>query len=292
MQQLVDLFGFLSVVLRAGTLIFQSLLLGGIVFILWTARGVPGNPESIQKMQSGSWTLLRLSTIGLIVMQVLYLYVNSAVLMTTAEIGFRDVIGANFFLSGSIVLVAAVATYLVARQQWKFARWLILLLAMVVLGASVMTNHAASRLDGRPLLITLTTIHEAATAVWIGGLPFLVLALFRDKEEEARWHITERFSRMALISVGAIVFSGVGMSIRYIASWRAVLGTAYGVMVTAKALMLAVLMLLGRHQLLAAAQHQQRSGDAPLAPTHRSGSWDRDHGDFDGGLAHLATARG
>ena len=245
MQQLVDLFGFLSVVLRAGTLVFQSLLLGGIVFVLWTARGVPGNPESIQKMQSGSWTLLRLSTIGLIVMQVLYLYVNSAVLMTTAEIGFRGVIGANFFISGSIVLVAAVSAYLVACQQWKFARWLLPVLAMTVLGASVMTNHAASRLDGRPLLITLTTIHEAATAFWIGGLPFLVLALFRDKEEEARWYITERFSRVALISVGAIVFSGLGMSIRYIASWRAVLGTAYGVMVTAKVLMLAVLMLLG-----------------------------------------------
>ena len=107
MQQLVDLFGFLSVVLRAGTLIFQSLLLGGIVFILWTARDVPGNPESILKVQSGSWTLLRLCTIGLIVMQVLYLYVNSAVLMTTAEIGFRGVIGANFFISGSIVLVAS-----------------------------------------------------------------------------------------------------------------------------------------------------------------------------------------
>ena len=245
MRQLVDLFGFLSVVLRAGTLVFQSLLLGGIVFVLWTSRGVPGNPESIQRVQSGSWTLLRFSTIGLIVMQVLYLYVNSAVLMTTAEIGFRAVIGANFFLSGSIVLVAAVATYAVARQQWKFARWLVPVLAMTVLGASVMTNHAASRLDDRPLLIVLTTIHEAATAVWIGGLPFLVLALFRDKDEAARWHITERFSRVALICVGAIVFSGLGMSMRYIASWGAVLGTAYGVMVTAKVLMLGALMLLG-----------------------------------------------
>lgn len=245
MQPLVDLFGFLSVILRAGTLVFQSLLLGGIVFVLWIARGAPGNPESIEKMQSGSWTLLRFSTIGLIVMQVLYLYVNSAVLMTTAEIGFRAVIGANFFLSGSIVLAAAVAAYLVARQQWKVAHWLLPVLAMTVLGASVMTNHAASRLDGRPLLIILTTVHEAAPAFWIGGLPFLVLALFRDKEEAVRWHITERFSRVVLVSVGAIVFSGMGMSLRYIASWRAVLGTAYGVMVTAKVLMLAALMLLG-----------------------------------------------
>ena len=35
------------------------------------------------------------------------------------------------------------------------------------------------------------------------------------------------------------------MSLVYIGSWRAVLGTAYGVMVTAKAVMLGVLMLLG-----------------------------------------------
>src|ERR1035438_8661863 len=117
MQQLVDLFGFLSVVLRAGTLVFQSLLLGGIVFVLWIARGAPGNPASIEKMQSGSWTLLRFSTIGLVVMQVLYLYVNSAVLMTTAEIGFRAVLGANFFLSGSIVLAAAMADHLVDRKS-------------------------------------------------------------------------------------------------------------------------------------------------------------------------------
>lgn len=245
MQQLVDLFGFLSVVLRAGTLVFQSLVLGGVVFLLWIARAVPGNPDSFQKVRSSSWTLLRFSAIGLIVMQVLYLYVNSAVLMTTAEIGFREVIGANFFISGSIVLAAAVATWLMARPGWKFAHWLLPVLGMTVLGASVMTNHAASRLDGRPLLITLTTIHEAATAFWIGGLPFLVLALFRDRDEEARWYITERFSRLALVSVGAIVLSGLGMSILYVASWRAVLGTAYGVMVTAKVLMLAVLMLLG-----------------------------------------------
>ncbi len=42
-----------------------------------------------------------------------------------------------------------------------------------------------------------------------------------------------------------IVISGLGMSLVYIGSWKAVLGTAYGVMVTAKAAMLGVLVLLG-----------------------------------------------
>jgi len=113
------------------------------------------------------------------------------------------------------------------------------------MGASVMTNHAASRLEGRPTLIALSCIHELATGFWIGGLPFLVLALHRARDLNTRWYITERFSRMALVSVGALVLSGTVMSVLYIGSWGAVLGTAYGVMVGAKAVMLGALLLLG-----------------------------------------------
>ena len=46
--KLVDLFSFLSVVLRAGTLVFQSVLLGGVLFVLWIARRSPdASDESI-----------------------------------------------------------------------------------------------------------------------------------------------------------------------------------------------------------------------------------------------------
>lgn len=245
MQQLVNLFAFLSVVLRAGTLVFQSLLLGGTVFLAWISRGVPGDGEQSARMHRGSWTLLSVSAIGLAVVQSLYLYVNSAVLMTTAEIGLGGVIGANFFISGSIVLCAAMAATILAQLRSKISLWLLLVLAAVVLGASLMTNHAASRMEGRPLLIALTGLHEAATGFWIGGLPFLVLALWRDKDSAARLYVTERFSRLALLSVTLIVISGMGMSVVYIGSWQAVLGTAYGVMVLAKAVMLGVLLLLG-----------------------------------------------
>ncbi len=245
MRQLVELFGFLSVVLRAGTLVFQSLLLGGVVFIVWTSRGTPGEAAQRDRMESGSWTLLRLSIIGLILIQTLYLYVNSAVLMVTAELGFSGVIGANFFISGSVVLCAALAALLASFFRGRLVSWGLLVPAIVVLGASLMTNHAASRMDGRTLLVALTATHEAATGFWVGGLPFLVLALYRDRDSAARWYITERFSRLALISVILIVASGLGMSLKYVGSWRAVLGTAYGVMVLAKASMLGVLILLG-----------------------------------------------
>jgi len=244
--KLVDLFSFLSVVLRAGTLVFQSVLLGGVLFVLWTARSSPAaSEESIARVQASSWKLLRLSAVGLAIVQLLYLYVDSAVLMASADIGFSGVVGANFFISGSIVLVAALLTAIVASGNKRVARWALPVLTVVIMAASVMTNHAASRLEGRPMLITLSSIHELATGFWIGGLPFLVLGLHRAKDLDTRWYITERFSRMALFSVGALAISGLIMSILYIGSWKAVLGTAYGIMVLAKVTMLGALLILG-----------------------------------------------
>lgn len=246
MLALVDLFAFLSVILRAGTLVFQSLLLGGVLFVLWVARSSPeAAPDSLARIQKSSWRLLQISAVGLAVVQLLYLYVNSAVLMATAEIGFDGVIGANFFISGGIVLTAAVLTAIVASSNKDFAKYALPVLTVIIMAASVMTNHAASRLEGRPLLIALSSIHELATGFWIGGLPFLVLGLFCAKDLTTQWCVTERFSRMALVSVGLLVLSGIVMSVLYIGSWSAVLGTAYGVMVGAKVTMLGALLVLG-----------------------------------------------
>ena len=244
--KLVDLFSFFSVVLRAGTLVFQSVLLGGVLFALWVARASPEvAPEGLGRVQASTWRLLRIGAVGKVQMQLLYLYVKSALLMATAEIGFSEVIGENYFISGCIVLTAALAIVILASGDHRVSKWTLPLLALVVLGGSVMTDHAASRLELRPLLITLSCIHELATGFWIGGLPFLILGLFRAKDSTTRWYVTERFSRMALASVAALVISGITMSVIYIGSWRAVLGTSYGVMVLAKATMLGALLLLG-----------------------------------------------
>jgi putative copper resistance protein D len=246
MQQLVDLFGFFSVVLRAGTLVFQSLIAGGIFFVLWTARSSPELlHESMERVHSIAWRLLRISAIGLAVVQLLYLFVDSSVLMTTAEIPFSGVLGASFFVAGGVILGAATLTAVVASRKNKLARYALPVLAVIILGASLMTNHAVSRLDNRLYLITVSTIHLAATGLWIGGLPFLMLGLFRARDLTARWYITERFSRSALFCVGALALSGLAMSFSYIGSVREILGTAYGVMVSAKALMLGALLVLG-----------------------------------------------
>jgi putative copper resistance protein D len=244
--QLADLFEFFSVVLRAATLVFQSVLLGGVLFVLWVARSPANTPEDhLAAVKRSSLALLRAGAIGLGVAQILYLSIDSTVLMGTADLCFRDVIGANFFLAASGILIAAVLTVAVIAMQQNFRALMLPLLASVVLAASLVTNHAASRLDHRAVLIVLTAMHELATGFWIGGLPFLILGLFRARDRQTRWYLTERFSRVALVSVAALILSGLGLSLAFIGSWRAVLGTTYGVLVTAKVSMLLVLLLVG-----------------------------------------------
>ncbi len=240
MLQLVDLFEYFSVLLRAGTLVFQSLVVGGVLFGLWTARSaaqVP--PADIATVQSTSFRLLRASAVGLAIVQVLYLYVDSSVLMATAGISFGGVVGASFFVAGSCMLVGAIGTAVVSSMGPKTRSIGLPMLAALILAASVMTNHAAARMTGRAPLVALTLLHEGATGFWIGGLPFLIFfALLRFKDKTTQLYVTERFSRSALFSVGTIVASGLLMGLAYVGSLRAIFGTAYGVMVTAKAVML------------------------------------------------------
>jgi putative copper resistance protein D len=244
--RLVNIFGYLSVLLRAGTLIFQSLLLGGTLFTFWIARPSPEIADySLEKVQSSSLRVLRIAAIALAIVQALYLYVNSAVLMASAEIAFRDIVGANFFISGSIVMVAALLVVIVTTGHRKFTVIWLGLLVFTILAASAMTNHAASRMEGRTPLVILSFLHELATGFWIGGLPFLLLGLFVGNTSATQWRLTRRFSQIALISVAIIAVSGVALSFKYIGSIRALFGTAYGVMVAAKASMLAALLLLG-----------------------------------------------
>jgi putative copper resistance protein D len=246
MQQLVDLIEYLSLLSRAGTLIFQSLLLGGVLFLIWIASPAPDLPEdSIGAVRCSSLRLLRVSAIGLATLQGISLYVDSVVLMTTAEIRFRSVIGANFFVAGSCMLIAAVFTFFMAKETANIRPLRLLLLVAILLSASVMTDHAVARLSARSLLFALTFLHKGATGLWIGGLSFLILALFRTNDRLTQSYLASRFSRVAVISVAVLLASGFAMGVIYIGSVGAVFGTAYGVMVAAKAVMMGALMVLG-----------------------------------------------
>src|SRR5260370_14711886 len=67
-----------------------------------------------------------------------------------------------------------------------------------------MTSHAMARLDYRAPLVAFTALHQAATATWLGGLPYLLIAIRRAPSPDFARHLSARFSRLALVSVALL----------------------------------------------------------------------------------------
>src|SRR5256886_8494645 len=116
----------------------------------------------------------------------------------------------------------------------------------VVLGVSgAGTSHSAARLQYRGVLVALDAAHQRAAAAWLGRFVHLVAGAFPRPGDQRPVTFLRRFSSVALVSVAALVVAGVGLSLVYVDGISAAFGTAYGIMIMTKALMLAGLLVLG-----------------------------------------------
>lgn len=242
MVRLLGIFGFLVVLLRAAILCLQSVTIGGILFFTAVARRAEQRNEALLR---SSWKLIRWTAIGLAATQLFFVIANSLVLRATVGLSISEVMGANFVWAGALAFLAGLAIAFAPKNLRERFPQFLLIPAAVMLASSVMTSHSASRMEDRPALIALTVVHYLATASWIGGLPFLLLAMKKLPEGEARAAVVRRFSRLAQISVALLVLAGFGMSWAYVGSINAIYGTAYGVMVSAKVILLLCLLVLG-----------------------------------------------
>jgi putative copper resistance protein D len=234
------LFGIITVVLRAATLVFQSLVIGGIVFQRWIAA----DDKATMREQRPGVLLVRFAAGALALAQLLYLAINTMLLNETLGLGLADVVTANFFVVGLATIVASFTIAAVPSRRLVRPGNLITLLALVVLACGVLASHSVSRMEDRVFLVAFTTVHQLAAAVWIGGLPQLWLSL-RGSDSAREPVTTQRFSRLALISVIALLGSGLAMALRYVDSPTAIYGTSYGIMLAVKVLFFGVLFSIG-----------------------------------------------
>jgi len=242
MARLLQVFGFLSVLFRGATLTFQSLAIGGIVFLIFVVRRTK---EDLAALQQACLLWIRRSAIALVVMQVSYVLANSIILRQSAEVPLREILGANFVLAGLIGIVSAftVIALTAARPSTGYAD--LLLPATAIIASSVMTSHSMSRLDYRAPLVVFTALHQAATAAWLGGLPYLLIAIRRARSPEFARQLSARFSQLALVSVAVLASAGLLLSFAYVGSLQALYGTSYGAMVATKVLLFGLLLFLG-----------------------------------------------
>jgi copper resistance protein D len=188
----LDIYTLLAVILRALALVFEALMIGGVIFRFVSV------PEDCEHRLNASLTrMIRVSAALLALTAFVYLSINSALLMLSTNLRWRDLCGASFFVWGAVVIVGAGVCG--ACAQATRARALCSGGCILALVAAVMTSHSAARLDHRAILIGLTAAHHLAGAAWIGGLPYLLLALTRTSDPSACKTVLRRFSSTATI---------------------------------------------------------------------------------------------
>jgi putative copper resistance protein D len=244
---LIDLFGYLSIVIHGLTIAAQSIALGSVLFLALLLRPIVARlGPAGEHIERTCTAIAAWSALALVLCEAATVALQSAVLIGTVDLSLTETLQANFAIAGMVKIAAAglIALTLFMRGRRAPVAPLLALVA-IVLAAATLTTHAAARLDHRAPLLAVEFLHQFGAAIWIGGIPCFLVALARVQGAEAWRLVGSRFSRMSMAGVACILVSGITMCVAYIGDWAAFYGTAYGVMVGAKIAMFLMLLGLG-----------------------------------------------
>jgi putative copper resistance protein D len=249
MQLFIDIYGFLSVLLRGSILTAQSLTIGGVAFLLALALPLaPALAQTKDRIFSRLMRLLFWSAACLVGLEALNIASLSVLLVGAMNLSVKEALGAEVVISDLLVLApAAVIAFESHRPRTAYSgqQYLLAAMALALLCAQVSTTHSASRLGSPASLMAAEYLHMLGAAIWIGGIPYFLVSLSQT-QDGATWRlIGRRFSLMSICAVGMIAFGGAAMSVSYIGSFEAAYGAAYGVMVLAKLALFIGLLILG-----------------------------------------------
>jgi copper resistance protein D len=243
-ELLIDLFGYLSIIVHGLTILAQSMALGGVLFLVLLAHPllrVIGTAVPRRTATLAAW-----SAVGLVAAETATVALQAAVLMGTLDIGIVSALTSHAALAGLVKIAAsALLAWLLFRHGHSARAAPLLALCVVILLSATLTTHAAARMDDRVPLLAAAFLHQAGAAIWIGGIPSFIAALAWVDDGVAFRAIGTRFSRMSMAGVACILLSGIVMSVFYIGDWAGLYGTAYGVMVAAKIGLFLMLLALG-----------------------------------------------
>lgn len=272
MQLFVDIYGFLSVVLRGFILAAQSVAIGGLAFLLvlvWPlgdALGAAGETLARRALR-----LIASAAIALAAAETLAAASLTAMLVGTLEIPVREAAGARAVAVDLMAAAIAAAIAVAARRAQSGGRAIRAaapILSALLLGVQAGSTHAVSQFEGAVALSASEFLHMLGAAVWIGGIPFFLMALTELAEPAARAAAARRFSTMSVGAVASLLAGGALMAVYYVGTPPAFYGTSYGVMLSAKIVLLLGLLFLGAMNFLAVRQMREEPA-GPLLRTRR-----------------------
>jgi putative copper resistance protein D len=241
---------FVDVLLRGLLLALASVAVGGVAWTLVVLRASalakPDGPTRLALRATALSAALAAATqiaVVLLVLGDLSRHAGSLPLGPYLETGFARAALARVVVG---LALAALALRLAGRPGGRTA-WLALsALAVVFVGSAATMSHAAARVVDRPALFVLDAAHQLAVAVWVGGLAHLIVYVARARREPdpRAGVVVRRFSTLALVSVAGLVMTGVGLTVKYVDEPAAMIGTAYGVMILSKVLLLLAILVV------------------------------------------------
>jgi putative copper resistance protein D len=241
MQAFIALYGFLDLVLRAYLLATQAIVVGGVAFLTLVLSPLDGKLDAEEApIARRCLRILFWSCCASVFGEIVAVGVLTAMLVGTLQVDFAVAASADAVVSHFIAMILSGALALYARLGvGAFFKWRggAVALALLLACAHVGVTHAASRPVASPLLVTTEIVHVLAAAIWIGGIPFFLVALGMTKDA-ARRLIVSRFSRNAMWSVAALTAGGLLMTTRHFSDFSALYETNYGMLVSTKIVLL------------------------------------------------------
>jgi putative copper resistance protein D len=242
--------GFIDVLLRGLILCGMAVALGGVAFALVVLRPVTRLRPELARVGGRTLALVAVGAgvVGLAQLAALLLQLGTLAgggawpLAAASETLYFRVSLGRMALALAVIAAAAGQWRAGDRGGWAAA------LALAAGGLGLLaagTSHAAARVDGRLPLFLLDAVHQVAAFVWIGGLLHLLVTALSPRVTSWPALLLPRFSALALTAVAALVLSGLGLGLTYIDALNALTGTAYGLMVATKVVLLGGLLALG-----------------------------------------------
>jgi copper transport protein len=144
--------------------------------------------------------------------------------------------------------IGILAFALVLRRSDGRTREAALAGAVLLAAGLVVTPTFAGHASTSGVLSAVSDIaHVLAAAVWVGGLAFVVVALWLALDQ--RWPLATRavprFSTMAVVSVAVLLVAGTVNGYLQVSTWRGLWETNYGLLLLAKLALVVPLLALG-----------------------------------------------
>ena len=245
MMFLLDIFGFLTVLLSGFVRSAQCFYVGSVAFLVLAALPVgraEGQANARLVMMTGRIALISLGT--MLAFLSINLWAHTAILAGTTDGSYLNALGGTYASAQLLRLGAGSAAFILLLHH-RVTNPALPILALIDIAAGIATSHAAARLDNQLVLMATTSLHHLGAAIWIGGLPAFLYALATLPKSPELTRIGLRFSSLSLLSVVAIAGSGIVMLIYYVGSADAMYGTAYGMMLGTKTVLFFTLLGLG-----------------------------------------------